>query len=93
MATLKYRRVLLKLSGEALLGRASYGLDDAALNADYPMGFAAGPLRNETFLLHLATHLAYHLGQIDMHRRTVCEGAGTVATVPIDALFVELPKS
>lgn len=30
---LAYRRVLLKLSGEALLGRASYGIDDDVLRA------------------------------------------------------------
>ena len=29
--TLAYRRVLLKLSGEALAGEAGYGIDDAVL--------------------------------------------------------------
>lgn len=31
--TLRYRRVLLKLSGEALLGKQSYGIDEAVLTA------------------------------------------------------------
>jgi uncharacterized damage-inducible protein DinB len=74
----------------AVVDRALAGLDDDHLSGEYPMGFASGPLRIHTFLLHLSTHLAYHLGQIDTHRRIVCDNAGAVSTVPIDGLFGEL---
>src|SRR3972149_1724797 len=34
MSTLRYKRILLKLSGEALMGNQEYGIDSAVL-ADY----------------------------------------------------------
>jgi uncharacterized damage-inducible protein DinB len=66
------------------------GLEESRLQAEYPMSFAGGSLRVHTFLLHLVSHLAYHLGQIDMHRRLTCRQAGAVATVNFDGLFVAL---
>jgi hypothetical protein len=42
---------------------------------------AAGPFEGVTtgfFLLHLATHLSYHLGQINYHRRLLVEGEETL---------------
>lgn len=53
-------------------------LDPAALDVMHPDSFTDG--RRVTvgvLLVHLATHLAYHLGQIDYHRRTVT-GQGAV---------------
>lgn len=47
------------------------GLSDAALLAPYPtespMGL--GDEAAHTFLLHLAAHFSWHLGQVDYHRR------------------------
>ena len=37
--------------------------------------------RQETFLVHLAAHLAYHLGQIDYHRRVVTGNAQGVGAL------------
>jgi hypothetical protein len=37
-------------------------------------------------LLHLATHLAYHLGQIDYHRRVVTGGESLMGMQSIPAL-------
>lgn len=35
----------------------------------YPIDVFGEPMSNEFFLTHLATHLSYHLGQINYHRR------------------------
>ena len=54
----------------------------------YPEPIAKRTVPTEAFLLHLATHLAYHLGQIDYHRRAV-----TGDTKGVDAVSVrELPE-
>lgn len=50
--------------------------------ATYPVPVANRRVRTDEFLVHLATHLAYHLGQVDYHRRIVTgtpEGVGAVA--------------
>ena len=38
------------------------------------------------WLIHLAAHLAYHLGQIDYHRRIVTGQATTVGTMAVPEL-------
>lgn len=40
------------------------------LQKEYPIViFKNTPMQTEFFLVHLSTHLAYHLGQINYHRR------------------------
>lgn len=40
------------------------------LQKEYPLViFKNTPMQTEFFLVHLSTHLAYHLGQINYHRR------------------------
>lgn len=41
------------------------------LAATYPIEVFGHPMTTEYFLIHLATHLNYHLGQINYHRRLV----------------------
>jgi uncharacterized damage-inducible protein DinB len=41
------------------------------LNAEYPMIVLKEATSTEFFLAHLATHLTYHLGQINYHRRLI----------------------
>lgn len=41
--------------------------DDLA--KEYPIEVFGHPMTTEFFLVHLATHLNYHLGQINYHRR------------------------
>lgn len=41
----------------------------AELEQEYPMMVFEKPLSTGQFLAHLTTHLAYHLGQINYHRR------------------------
>lgn len=67
------------------------GLDGRALPEQYP-GVAGGggmTVRTDEWLVHLAAHLTYHLGQVDYHRRAV-----TGRTVAIGALATtELPSA
>ena len=68
--------------------RTLRSLSDQALQAPYPEPIAKRSLSTALFATHLAVHLAYHLGQIDVHRRAVTgDGRG------IDAVSVrELPE-
>jgi len=56
-------------------------LDPARLEAPYPL-----PVLNRRLnMLHLATHLAYHTGQVDFHRRIVTgDVAGVGAVSPTE---------
>ena len=67
------RAELLKGVGEALADVLA-GLDKVTLEQleqEYPIVVFAdkGPMTTGYFLIHLATHLNYHLGQINYHRR------------------------
>lgn len=44
-------------------------LTDEDLAKIYPIEVFSQPLTTEFFLIHLTTHLSYHLGQINYHRR------------------------
>lgn len=68
-------------------------LDDDSLAADYPLQLGEATLTTRTFLLHLLAHLGYHLGQIDIHRRTVCEDSAPVPMLGFEGLVAELPGS
>lgn len=61
-------------------------LDDATLQRPYPEPIAKRTVDTETFLLHLASHLAYHLGQIDYHRRAVSGDAKGIDAVSVREL-------
>lgn len=49
-------------------------LSDAQLAAEYPVVVWEAPTSLGYLLLHLTTHLAYHLGQINYHRRLLGKG-------------------
>ncbi len=44
-------------------------ITDDQLHSEYPLLVFKEKTSTEFFLVHLATHLAYHLGQINYHRR------------------------
>lgn len=44
-------------------------LSDEDLLKEYPQPVFGGGISTQYFLVHLATHLTYHLGQINYHRR------------------------
>ncbi|MHB1312504.1 MAG: DinB family protein [Gemmatimonadaceae bacterium] len=53
----------------------------AALAARFPMAIGAVTANTQDFLLHVAVHLGYHLGQVDYHRRLVTQSNTTVSTM------------
>lgn len=56
-------------------------LTNADMAATFPIAFGDVRFTTADFLLHLATHLAYHLGQVDYHRRGIAEDGRSVGTV------------
>ena len=46
-------------------------LTDEDLANTYPIEVFGHPMTTEFFLIHLATHFNYHLGQINYHRRSL----------------------
>jgi uncharacterized damage-inducible protein DinB len=78
----------LDATGE-VLERTLDALDDAALAAPYPERVSDRELRTCDFLVHLASHLAYHLGQLDYHRRIVTGDRRSVNAVAL----AELPSA
>lgn len=62
-------------------------ITDSQLASEFPLPIAGRTVRTSDFLVHLAVHLGYHLGQLDYHRRLL-----TDSTMAIDAMSVtELP--
>lgn len=58
-------------------------ITDADLPTAFPEKLANKLVAADVFLLHLAVHLAYHLGQADYHRRMTTGDATTVNTVAV----------
>ena len=56
-------------------------LSEAQLTEEWPGPVAGVTVLTGEYLMHLTTHMAYHLGQVDFHRRAVT-GSG----VPIGAV-------
>lgn len=50
-------------------------LDASLLEKEFPIQVFGYPMSTGYFLLHLATHLEYHLGQINYHRRLLAAQA------------------
>ncbi|UCF18957.1 MAG: DinB family protein [Gemmatimonadota bacterium] len=73
-------------SARAALDAALAKLGDVDLKAEYPLEVAGVRLSTGQFLVHLAGHLAYHLGQVDYHRRALAGGASIAGVQSIPAL-------
>ena len=56
-------------------------LSDGQLAADYPEAIAGVRLATGEYLMHLTTHFAYHLGQLDYHRRVVTGNESSVGAM------------
>ncbi len=56
-------------------------LSEAQLAADYPEAIAGVRVATGDYLVHLTTHFAYHLGQLDYHRRVVTGNASGVGAM------------
>jgi uncharacterized damage-inducible protein DinB len=74
---------------DAAVAAAERGLarvPDRALAAEYPDQIAGHTVATGEWLIHLVAHLAYHLGQIDYHRRLVTGRTDTVGTMAVPEL-------
>jgi hypothetical protein len=59
-----------KITGTiAMVDQVLSQLDESELNKEYPTLVLDTKTSTEYLLVHLATHLAYHLGQVNYHRR------------------------
>jgi uncharacterized damage-inducible protein DinB len=60
-------------------------LSDEQLERDYPEVISGSQVRTGEYLIHLATHFTYHLGQLDYHRRVVTgKSTGVGAVQPAE---------
>jgi len=58
-------------------------ITEATMRSDFPIDIAGRKLNTARWLTHLASHLAYHLGQVDYHRRMVAPKSGTADTMAL----------
>jgi uncharacterized damage-inducible protein DinB len=61
-------------------------LDDERMAAPFPIEFGTLQVTTGDFLIHLATHLAFHLGQVDYHRRLSTGDSRSASPVAIAEL-------
>lgn len=62
-------------------------LDSVRLQEAVSLPQYGGSVPVERWLLHLATHLAFHLGQLDYHRRTVTGDRTAAGALSLNPLF------
>jgi hypothetical protein len=67
-------------------------LSESMLEAPFPVAVGGRSMSTRLFLLHLLSHLAYHLGQIDYHRRVVTGDAASANALPLSGLGVAAPS-
>ena len=56
------------------------------LAASYPEQVGGRTISTQDFLVHLLSHLAYHLGQIDYHRRVVTGDSRSIGAIAVQEL-------
>lgn len=79
-------RAALVAELDAAMGAVERALAAGALPDAYPARIGDRTVATESWLVHLATHIAYHLGQLDYHRRVVTGDARGVGALALDAL-------
>jgi hypothetical protein len=68
-------------------------LPPGRLEAPYPQTVLQQELVTGDFLVHLAVHLGFHLGQVDYHRRVVTGTATSIGPTAIPALASARPAT
>lgn len=63
-------------------------MTDAGFEREYPEAVGGVKMRTSLFLMHLASHAAFHLGQADYLRRTLSNDARTAGTLPLKPLGI-----
>lgn len=71
--------------------KALSSVNASQLEGMYPQDVNNLRIPTEMWLMHLTTHLAYHLGQIDYHRRCVSGDSTPVGTLSLPALLLPFP--
>jgi hypothetical protein len=66
---------------------------EQTLAADFPEAVGGKIIRTDEFLLHIATHLGWHLGQLDYHRRMVTGEAGKIGAIAVTDLGTARPAA
>ena len=66
--------------------------DDGMLEREYPQEVSGRVVSTGVFLAHLVSHTAYHLGQLDYHRRAVTGDAKSIGAVSLADLAVEISR-
>lgn len=64
----------------------------AVLESEFPLPIGAVRVNTQEFLVHCAAHLAYHLGQVDYHRRLTAGSSVTVNTMAPSELSSARPQ-
>jgi uncharacterized damage-inducible protein DinB len=73
-------------AARAAVQAAAARADEERLAADFPEPVGGVRVEAGAYLVHLLTHFAYHLGQIDYHRRLVTGDARAVDAVRVAEL-------
>ena len=64
--------LLINIENTILIVKKTFSeLNDEDLEKDFPLEMNGKILKTDFMLLHLLTHLSYHLGQINYHRRLI----------------------
>jgi Protein of unknown function (DUF1572) len=71
--------------------KALSALAASQLEGMFPQELNNMRIPTDIFLMHLATHLTYHLGQLDYHRRFVTGDSTAVGTLSLPALLLPFP--
>lgn len=61
------------------------------LQGAFPQEINKMQIPTDTLLMHLVSHLTYHLGQLDYHRRCVTADGTSVGTLSLTALLQPFP--
>ena len=65
--------------------------DRTRLTEPFPLAVAGIHPITSTFLIHLCTHLTFHLGQLDYHRRAATGNPASVGPLPLDFMAQQAP--
>jgi len=70
----------------AAIGAAMRAITDEQLARPYPEAVGGRTIPTQEFVVHLLSHLAYHLGQLDYHRRVVTGENRSIGALPVKEL-------
>ena len=73
--------------------RTFSSLSVSKLAGIFPQDVNGNQIPTDTFLVHLVSHLGYHLGQVDYHRRCATGDDTTIGTMSLPALLLQFPPA